>query len=114
MRRGLMKGVAFVVLHVLKNTQKNVCGMNYANQIITERRTMINGILAKFQPLKTGEVSVLVTTTKEHMHELVDLQDKGITIQAIQEQLPIQDNRDEILLKALQQLEAIRRLLGES
>lgn len=74
---------------------------------------MIKGTLSKFQPLKTGEVSVMVTTTKEHLHELVDLQDKEIMIQGIQEQLPLQDNRGEILAKALQQLEAIRRLLGE-
>lgn len=72
---------------------------------------MIKGILTKFQPLKTGEVSVLVTTTKEYLHELVDLQDKEIMVQGIQEQLPLQDNRDEILAKALQQLEAIRLLL---
>lgn len=76
---------------------------------------MIKGKLAKFQPLKTGEVSVLITTTRECLHELVDLQlqDTEITIQAMQEKLPLQDGRDELLQKALLQLEAIKRLLGE-
>lgn len=72
---------------------------------------MINGILAKFQPLKTGEVSVLVTTTKEHLHELVDLQDKGITIQGIQEPLPIQIDQKQLLDDISKQMRDIKNML---
>ncbi len=72
---------------------------------------MIKGILTKFQPLKTGEVSVLVTTTKECLHELVDLQDKEISIQAIQEQLPIQVDQKQLLDDISQQMREIKQML---
>lgn len=72
---------------------------------------MIKGILTKFQPLKTGEVSVLVTTTKECLHELVDLQDKEISIQAMQEQLPIQVDQKQLLDDISQKMGDIKQML---
>lgn len=49
---------------------------------------MIKGKLEKFQPLKTGGISVLITSTEEHLHELVDLLQKEVTIQPLQAELP--------------------------
>jgi hypothetical protein len=76
---------------------------------------MIKGILSKFQPLKGGnnEVSVLITTTKEHLHELVDLQDKEITIQALQEELPIQLDAKKILDDISTQMRGIKQILTQ-
>ena len=70
---------------------------------------MINGTLTKFQPLKTGEVSVLITTTKEHLHELVDLQDKEITIQAMQ--IPIQADKNQLLSDISDKMREIKNIL---
>ena len=72
---------------------------------------MIKGILTKFQPLKTGEVSVLITTTKEYLHELVDLQDKEISIEAIQENLPLGVNKSELLASIEHHMAVIKQML---
>ena len=72
---------------------------------------MIKGVLTKFRPLKTGEVSVLVTTTKEYLHELVDLQDKEISIQAVQTQFVIQVDQKQLLDDISKKMSEIKQML---
>ncbi|MBI5193246.1 MAG: hypothetical protein HZA08_07385 [Nitrospirae bacterium] len=48
---------------------------------------MIKGKLVKFQPLKTGGVSIMIDSAKEYLHEMVDLQDAEVIIMPMQKDL---------------------------
>ncbi len=71
---------------------------------------MIKGKLVKFQPLKTGGVSIMIDSAKEYLHEMVDLQDAEVIIQPMQIDLEeTQTDKKELLAKILSQLEEIRQ-----
>jgi hypothetical protein len=70
---------------------------------------MIKGKLVKFQPLKTGGVSIMIDSAKEYLHEMVDLQDAEVIIQPVQKDLEIQTDKKELMVKILTQLGEIRQ-----